>query len=76
MKNPIYIQLLEEGTKVFRPVLSEEIRNKVYVVGGKDIYDPKNEVWEFLPDTIVTVEEKSLEGEIVLVAVHLEKRNK
>ena len=67
-KNIIYIQLLEEGTKVYRPVLSRKIKNNLYEVGGFEIYDPEDEVWEFTPGSYVLVEEQNLDGENVLCA--------
>lgn len=69
MKKNIYIQVLEEGTKVYRPVPAIEIENNIYEVKGFDIYDPVDEVWEFLPGTYVLVEEQNLSGENVLVAI-------
>lgn len=69
MEKNIYIQLLEEGTKVYRPVPAIEIENNIYEVQGFEIYDLEDEVWEFLPGTYVLVEEQSLDGEYVLVAI-------
>ncbi|MEZ4909950.1 MAG: hypothetical protein R2774_03710 [Saprospiraceae bacterium] len=69
MEKNIYIQLLEEGTKVYRPVPAIEIENNIYEVQGFEIYDPEDEVWEFSPGTYVLVEEQSLDGENVLVAI-------
>ena len=69
MEKNIYIQLLEEGTKVYRPVPSLQIEDNLYEVGGFEIYDPEDEVWEFTPGTYVLVVEKNLDGENVLVAI-------
>ncbi len=68
MEKVIYVQLLDEGTVVYRPVLSLELSPTVYKLGGALTYDPKNEKWEFLPGTTVQVEEKYLEGNKVLIA--------
>ena len=68
MERSIYIQLLEEGTKVYRPVPAIEIEPNIYKVQGFEIYDPGDEVWEFTPGTYVLVEEQNLGGENVLVA--------
>jgi len=76
MENMIYIQLLNEGTKVYRPVPASEIENKVYRIGGEEIYDPDEEVWEFPPGTVVIVEEQILEGENVLLAIKVKKTKK
>lgn len=69
MENIIYVQLLEEGTKVYRPVPACKIENNLYEVGGFEIYDPEDEIWEFTPGTCVLVKEQSLDGKNVLVAI-------
>jgi hypothetical protein len=69
MEKNIYIQLLEEGTKVYRPVPALEVKHNIYEVGGFEIYDPEDEVWEFSPGTYVLVEEQSLNHEKVLIAI-------
>ncbi len=69
MEKIIFVQLLDEGTKVYRPVPACEIENSIYKVGGFENYDPEDETWEFPPGTYVVVEEQNLEGETVLVAV-------
>jgi len=69
MEKNIYIQLLEEGTKVYRPVPACQIEDNLYEVGGFEIYDPEDEVWEFTPGTYVLVEEQHFDGENVLVAI-------
>lgn len=69
MEKIIYIQLLDEGTKVYRPVPACEVQSNIYEVGGFEIYDPEDEIWEFPPGTYVVVEEQNLNDEIVLVAI-------
>lgn len=69
MEKIIYIQLLNEGTKVYRPVPAFEIRGNIFRIEGHDIYEPESEAWEFPPETKVMVEEQVLGGELVLVAV-------
>jgi hypothetical protein len=68
MEKTIYIKLLEEGTKVYKPVPAIKIENNIYKVQGFQLYDPEDEVWEFLPGSYVIVEEQSLNGDSVLVA--------
>lgn len=70
MENTIFIQLLGEGTAVYRPVTAKKIESNVFIVGGDDVYDPDDENWEFPPGSVVIVQEKELEGEKVLVAIH------
>ena len=69
MEKIIYVQLLNEGTIVYRPVPAIEIRKGIFEVLGFDIYNPEDEEWEFLPNTYVMVEEKKLSGGKVLVAI-------
>ena len=69
MEKIIYIQLLEEGTVVYRAVPAIELGNNVYEVKGECNLDSADEIWEFKPGAKVLVEERELEGEIVLIAV-------
>lgn len=69
MKKDIYVQLLNEGTKVYRPVPSTKIENNIYRIEGSEIHDPKDEIWKFIPGDVVIVEEQNLEGKNVLVAI-------
>ena len=73
MKETIYIKLLGEGTLVYRPVPATKIDEITYKIEGDEIHDPDDEEWEFLPKSIVHVEEKELEGNIVLVAINQKK---
>ena len=73
MRTNIYIQLLNEGTEVYRPVPAIEIKNNIYKLEGSEIYDPKDEEWEFEPGTLVKTERKCFEGEMVLIAVEEEE---
>jgi hypothetical protein len=65
----VYVRLLDEGTDVFRPVPAKPLRDSTYLLGGEDIFDSKDELWEFSPGATVDVESKILSGEMVLVAV-------
>lgn len=69
MEESIYIQLLGEGTTVYRPVPAIRLSDTEYKVKGHDIYDPDDEEWEFLPGSIVRVETRILEGKESKVAV-------
>jgi hypothetical protein len=68
-KKMIFIQLLDEGTKAYRPVLSTELSDNTFKVGITEFYDPDDEIWEFLPGFIVLVQEKVFENRIELVAI-------
>ncbi|SDP98109.1 hypothetical protein SAMN05428975_4617 [Mucilaginibacter sp. OK268] len=69
MEYIIYIKLLEEGTNVYRPVSATKIGENVFQLKGFDIYDPEDEIWEFLPGSTILVEERTLSNKKVLVAM-------
>ena len=64
-----YIQLLGEGTKVYRPVPALEVTQNIFEIQGDEIYDPDDEEWEFGPGTRVIAEPRRLDGEFVLLAI-------
>jgi hypothetical protein len=72
MERNIYVKLLEEGTKVYRPVPAIELKKNIYELRGENIFDAEDEIWEFNPRVHVVVEEKVLNGQLVLVAVREE----
>lgn len=65
----VYVRLLNEGVNVYRPVPASPVSASIFLLGGSDIYDPEDEEWEFLPGSLVIVEERILAGESVLVAI-------
>lgn len=68
----IYINLLEEGTPTWRPTQAIPTGNGLYKILPTPKYDPEDEIWEFLPNSIVRCEpRKSDKGEMVLLAVEL-----
>ena len=48
----IYVQLLDEGTDVWRPVSAELMSAEIYRIVG-DAPDPATERWEFMPGELV-----------------------
>jgi hypothetical protein len=63
----IYITLLEEGTPTARPTQAENLGNGTYKVLPTPNYNPENEVWEFLPGSIVRCKNwESSMGEVLL----------
>ena len=54
---------------MYRPVPAIKLYGSTYRVQGIEVYDPDDEEWEFLPEEVVRVEKKELEGELVFVAV-------
>ncbi len=67
-KETIYIELLNEGTSVWRPAPALRIGPHTYVVLPTPDYDPENEEWKFPPGSIVVGQMQTLSGEDVLVA--------
>lgn len=51
----VYVSLLEEGTPTIRPTLAEELGNNLYKLLPTPDYDSEDEVWEFVPGSIVKV---------------------
>lgn len=49
----IYIYLLEEGTDTIRPTQALDLGDGTYKLLPTENYDPEDEIWEFLPGTIV-----------------------
>lgn len=68
-KVKIYVQLLAEGTKVYRPAQALEEGTQTYRVIGTENYDPEDEQWELPPGSLVHGEMRTLNGHEVLVAV-------
>jgi hypothetical protein len=65
----IYIRLLDEGVPVARPTQAEIIGENLFRVLATEKYDPEDEVWEFIPGTIVRCEKRSGDGKEALLAV-------
>ncbi|MBP1152574.1 hypothetical protein [Methylocaldum sp. RMAD-M] len=65
----VYVRLLGEGVEVYRPVPASQVESNIYVLGGAEIFDPEDEQWEFPPGEYVVAENKTLDGEVVLVAI-------
>lgn len=64
----IYIELLDEGSPTWRPAEAEVLGHGKYRVLRPDHYDPEDEVWEFIPGTVVRCAMRSLSDGEVLVA--------
>lgn len=65
----IYVELLDEGTPVWRPVDAEPQEDGTFFICEQAI--PEYEQWNFLPGERVLVEERERSGQKVLVAVRL-----
>lgn len=67
----IYIPLMDEGTDVARPTQGEPRGNNIFMVLPTVDYDPEDEVWQFLPGSIVVCEEKIGSAGHILIAKRL-----
>jgi hypothetical protein len=68
----IYIPLLNEGTRVWRPTEGELLDEMRFIVQPTKDYDLEEELWEFPPGSVVLCEIRTLLGAgEVLVAVKL-----
>lgn len=67
----IYIQLLDEGTRVSRPTQGVLLGNNLYRVLPTSDYDPNNERWEFLPGSVVRCRVENWSSGDILVAYEL-----
>jgi hypothetical protein len=66
----IYVELLDEGTKVWRPVKAERAAEGVYRIVSEDP-DPELEHWQFPSGALVRCEWRKLSRANCLVAVSL-----
>jgi len=65
----IYVQLLNEGTHVWRPMWAKKLEENVYLVKSFVDHDLTDEELEFKPNEIVICERQKLSEEYCLVAV-------
>lgn len=65
----VYIRLLGEGTVAFRPTRGELLDDDVVKLLPCTDYDPRDEDWEFPPESIVRCEKRCLGGDKLLIAV-------
>lgn len=70
MTTEIFVPLLEEGTPTIRPTQAIPLGNGTYKVLPTPDYDPEDEVWEFLPGSVVQCDmiEDMIEGGNILRA--------
>jgi hypothetical protein len=75
-REKIYIRLLDEGVDSWLPTTGEKISDNTYKVFPTDDYDADDEVWEFIPGSIVNCElqeKDSGKGEKIKVLVAISK---
>ena len=65
----VYVELLDEGVAVWRPVEAEPLGDGLYRLLAPQDYDPEVEVWAFVPGTVVRCAELILSEGPEIVAV-------
>jgi hypothetical protein len=68
-KETIYIELLNEGTSVWRPTSALQVGPHTYVVLPTSNYAPEDEEWQFPPGSVVVGRIQTNSGGDILVAV-------
>jgi hypothetical protein len=72
----VYVPLLEEGTPTLRPTLANHLGGELYQILPTPGYDPEDEVWEFLPHSVVRCDQiVTGAGETVLRAFAMQKED-
>jgi hypothetical protein len=66
----IYIQLMDEGIDVWRPVAAVQVTEDVFRIDPKTIV-PKHEHWQFGPGQEVRCRKRMLDKDEGLVAIDL-----
>lgn len=69
IKAIVHVRLPEEGSPSLRVTEAEVLGNGVYKLLIPEDYDAEDEVWEFLPGSVVRCIEKKNFDEKILVAV-------
>ena len=67
----IYVELLDEGTLVWRPVKAILVDKNIYKILTSNEYDPDDEVWKFKPGSLVECKWETKNGEKLLIAQNL-----
>jgi hypothetical protein len=56
-RTTVYVELLGEGVRVWRPAEAEELASGRYRLIATHDYDDSTETWKFVPGTIVRCEQ-------------------
>lgn len=65
----IYVQLLDEGSDAARPTQAEKLDDGTFRILPTADYETADEVWEFVPGSIVKCETREWNGKEYLLAV-------
>ena len=65
----IYVNLLNEGVNVWRPVRAKKLKKNIYQILNDNEYDEEDEKWEFWPGAKVLCEKRKVHDGIIIIAV-------
>lgn len=63
----VYVELLDEGTPVWRPSSAIKIDGSVFVLTNEN-HDPDIEKWSVLPGSLITIEQQQTTDGLLGVA--------
>ncbi|GGZ25402.1 hypothetical protein GCM10011273_08470 [Asticcacaulis endophyticus] len=55
----VYVELLDEGTPVWRPSSAIKVDGNVFVLTNEN-HDPNTEQWSVLPGSLITIEQQQI----------------
>jgi hypothetical protein len=65
----VYVTLFDEGTDTIRPTKAIHLGDGLYKLLATPWYDPEDETWEFLPESIVRIKKSAdFHGNEVMLA--------
>lgn len=67
----VYVALLNEGTRVCRPVQAKRLRDDVFELLSEATHDPSVEEWQFPPGSVVRCCYEKWSDGVVLIAREL-----
>lgn len=66
----VHVTLLEEGSPTAKRVEAIKLKSGFYELLEPEDYDPEDEIWEFLPGSVVKIEKTiDANGKKILLAV-------
>ena len=68
----VYVELLDEGTTVWRPTTAYRLDEKILILSNEN-YHAETETWAVSPGSLITIEQKQLADGPVGVAKRYEK---
>ena len=65
----VYVELLDEGVRVWRPVPAHRVDEETYVLLRPEDYDGDDETWQFPPGSVVRCANRRIRDGEILAAV-------